>query len=196
MNHLFDIQYLIVTYGYAGILIIVFLESGIFFPLPGDSLLFTAGLLAPVLGYNVFLLTLFIFLAAFLGGVVGYYIGTKLDFLYQYSFFKKVLKKKYIDDAYVFLEKHGLSAMLLSRFIPIVRTFLPIVAGMVKMNYADFIRYNLLGAFVWSTSFTLGGYYLGKSFPMMQEYLLWVIIVVVILSILPGVWHYLKRRAK
>jgi membrane-associated protein len=194
MHQLFDIPNLIITYGYLGILVIVFLESGIFFPLPGDSLLFTAGLLAPVLGYNVFFLTLLVFLSAFFGGIVGYFIGSKLDYFYRFSFFRKIIKQKYLDDGHVFLAKHGLFAMLLSRFIPVVRTFLPIVAGMVHMKYEDFIRYSLLGSFLWSSIFVLGGYYLGKSFPQILEYLLLVIIIIVILSILPGVYHYLKRR--
>jgi membrane-associated protein len=193
MNHLFDITYLVTHYGYIGILIIVFLESGIFFPLPGDTLLFTAGLLAPQLGFNVIFLAFLIFLAAFLGGIVGYYIGTKLDFLYKYSFFRKILKKKYMDDAHNFLEKHGLPAMLLSRFIPIVRTFLPIVAGMVGMKYIDFIKYSLLGSAVWSSVFVFGGYFLGQSFPQIQHYLLYVVIIIVFLSILPAIFHFIKR---
>ncbi len=194
MNHLFNLTYLITHYGYIGILVIVFLESGIFFPLPGDSLLFTAGLLAPQIGFSVVVLVLLVFLAAFLGGLVGYYIGTKLEFLYKYSFFRKIFKKKYTDEAHNFLEKHGLSAILLSRFIPIVRTFLPIVAGMVHMNYFDFIKYSLVGSFVWSAVFVLGGYFLGQSFPQIQEYLLYVVIIIVVVSLLPGVYHLLKRK--
>jgi membrane-associated protein len=194
MDYLFNTHYVLVTYGYIGILAIVFLESGIFFPLPGDSLIFTAGLLAPVLHFNIIFLVLLIFLAAFFGGIAGYYIGTKLDFFYKYDLFRKIFKKKYMNDAHGFLEKHGLSAMLLSRFVPVVRTFLPIVAGVVKMDYKDFIRYSLLGSFIWSAVFTLGGYFLGKSFPHMQDYLPLVITVVVIVSILPGVYHYFKLK--
>ncbi len=194
MEHIFDLTYLVTQYGYIGILIIVFLESGVFFPLPGDSLLFTAGLLAPKLGYNVFLLVIAVWIFAFLGGVVGYYIGTKLDFLYKYSFFRKIFKKKYTDEAHKFLEKHGLSAMILSRFIPVVRTFLPIVAGMVRMKYSDFINYSLIGSFVWSATFIFGGYFLGKVFPQIQNYLHFVVIIIVLLSILPGLKHLVKSK--
>ncbi len=196
MHQLFDLTYIITEYGYLAILIIVFLESGIFFPLPGDSLLFTAGLLAPTLGYNIIFLAFSIFIVAFFGGVAGYYIGTKLDFLYRYSFFRKIFKKKYTDDAHNFLEKHGLSAMLLSRFIPVVRTFLPIVAGMVRMKYTDFIKYSLLGSAVWSSVFVFGGYFLGEAFPQIQEYLLYVIIIIVILSLLPALRHFWKKKHK
>jgi membrane-associated protein len=196
MHEFFNLTSLITNYGYIGILIIVFLESGIFFPLPGDSLLFTAGLLAPTLGYNVIFLAFSIFVVAFLGGIAGYYIGTKLDFLHQYSFFRKIFKKKYTDEAHAFLEKHGLSAMILSRFIPIVRTFLPIVAGMVRMNYYDFIRYSLVGSLVWSCLFVFGGYFLGQSFPQIQNYLLYIVIIIVLVSLLPGVYHIHKGRNK
>lgn len=194
MHNLFDLTYLITNYGYVGILVIVFLESGVFFPLPGDSLLFTAGLLAHELGFSVILLAFLVFLAAFLGGIVGYYIGTKLDFLYNYSLFRKIFKKKYTDEAHKFLEKHGLSAMILSRFVPIVRTFLPIVAGMVRMNYLDFLKYSFLGSIIWSSVFVFGGYFLGQSFPQIQDYLLYVVIIIVLVSLLPGVYHLSKRR--
>ena len=194
MSNLFDISHIITTYGYIGIFVIVFLESGIFFPLPGDSLIFAAGLLASAVGFNIIWLTLIIFLSAFLGGLVGYYIGIKLEFFYRYAFFRKIFKREYIDDAHNFFEKHGLSSILLSRFIPIVRTFLPIVAGMARMKFRDFVRYSLLGSFIWSAVFTLGGYFLGRSFPQIQNYLLYVIIIVVILSILPGIFHILKRK--
>ena len=196
MTNLFNIPHIIITYGYLGILIIVFLESGIFFPLPGDSLIFTAGLLAPMLHFNIVLLTLFIFLSAFLGGLVGYYIGTKIEYLYRYAFFRKILRREYIDNAHVFFEKHGLSAILLSRFIPVVRTFMPIVAGMAKMKYSEFVRYSLLGSFIWSVVFTLGGYFLGQSFPQIQNYLLYVIIIIVVLSILPGIFEIIRKRKK
>jgi len=196
MHQLFDLTYLITNYGYIGILVIVFLESGIFFPLPGDSLLFTAGLLANQLGFSVILLAFLVFVAAFLGGLVGYYIGTKLDFLYNYPIFRKIFKKKYTDEAHKFLEKHGLSAMILSRFVPIVRTFLPIVAGMVRMNYYDFLKYSFVGSVVWSSVFIFGGYFLGQSFPQIQDYLLYVVIIIVLVSLLPGVYHIHKSRKK
>jgi membrane-associated protein len=196
MAELFNLTYLITTYGYAGIFLIVFLESGIFFPLPGDSLIFTAGLMAPVLGFNIVFLAILVFVAAFTGGLAGYYIGTKLDFLYQYKFFRKIFKKKYTDEAHAFLEKHGLLALILSRFIPVVRTFLPIVAGMVRMDYKDFVRYSLLGSAVWSATFVFGGYFLGRSFPELEHYLVYVITIIVFLSILPGIIHFLRAKRK
>ena len=194
MPHLFDVTQLITTYGQLGIFIIVFLESGIFFPLPGDSLIFTAGLLAPVFHFNIIFLTLLVFVAAFGGGVVGYYIGTKLEQLKHFIFFRKIFKQEYINEAHNFLEKHGLSAMILSRFVPIVRTFLPIVAGIAHMEYSSFIRYSFLGAFIWSLVFVLSGYYLGQIFPQIHDYLIYVILLVIFLSILPGIVHYFRRK--
>lgn len=196
MTSFFDVHYLISTYGYIGIFVIVFLESGIFFPLPGDSLIFTAGLLAPVLHFNIIFLALLVFLAAFLGGIVGYYIGTKLDFLYRYPFFRKTFKKKYTDEAHAFLERHGLSAMVLSRFMPVIRTFLPIVAGMVRMKYSDFLKFSFLGALIWSIAFVLGGYFLGQTFPQLDNYLVLVITIIVLLSFFPAVIHFLNAKRR
>ena len=194
MNALFDTTQIITTYGYLGIFVVVFLESGIFFLLPGDSLIFTAGLMAPIVHFNIILLTFLVFLSAFTGGLVGYYIGTKIEHLRTYSFFRKILKQEYIDEAHLFFEKHGLSSMILSRFMPVVRTFLPIVAGIARMKYSDFLKYGALGAFVWSVSFTLGGYYLGKIFPQLEFYLVYVISIIVVLSILPGIIHLWRRK--
>ncbi|MFA5999801.1 MAG: DedA family protein [Candidatus Paceibacterota bacterium] len=196
MHALFDTTQIITTYGYIGIFIVVFLESGIFFLLPGDSLIFTAGLMAPVVHFNIVLLTLLVFLSAFLGGIVGYYIGTKIEHLRTYAFFRRILKQEHIDKAHAFFEKHGLSSMILSRFMPVVRTFLPIVAGIARMKYADFLKYSFFGALIWSTSFTLGGYYLGKIFPQLEYYLIYVISIIVILSILPGVIHLIREKYK
>ena len=194
MLDFFDIPTIIAAYGYAGILIMVFLESGIFFPLPGDSLLFTVGLLATKLEYNVFLFTFLVAVMAFLGCLAGYYIGTKLDYFYKFSLWRKIIKKHYLDQAHEFFIRHGLSAITLSRFMPVIRTFLPIVAGMARMKYSDFIRYSAFACVVWSVTFVLGGYYLGKLFPKIGEYLTLTILIIVVASVLPGVWHFLKKK--
>jgi membrane-associated protein len=149
-----------------------------------------------VVHFNIVFLTFFVFLSAFLGGIVGYYIGEKIEHLRTYAFLRKILKQEHIDKAHVFFEKYGLSSMILSRFMPVVRTFLPIVAGIARMKYSDFLKYSFLGALIWSTSFTLGGYYLGKIFPQLEYYLIYVISVIVILSILPGVIHLWREKRK
>lgn len=199
MLELFDIPNLITTYGYTGIFIIVFLESGIFFALPGDSLLFTVGLLAISGFLNLFKLIPVIFIATFLGGLAGYYIGEHIEKLRRYKFFRRFLKEEHINYAHEFFEKHGKFAILISRFVPIVRTFLPIVAGISKMNYVKFIKYSVLSSFIWSTTVTLVGYALGIAFPQIKNYLHYLIFTVVFVSILPIIfdaYNKYKIRAK
>lgn len=196
MHQLFDIPYLLSTYGYLGIFVIVFLESGIFFALPGDSLLFTAGLMASIVGLNLYFLIPLIFAGTFLGGIAGYFIGVNIERLRQYSFFRKILKQEHIKLAHNFFEKHGMAAILFSRFVPIVRTFMPIVAGVARMKYSLFIRYSLISSLLWSTIITLSGFFLGRAFPIIKDYLSYAIFLVVFVSILPGVIEWLRKRNK
>jgi len=193
MDFLFDIQTLITTYGYVGIFIVVFLESGIFFALPGDSLLFTAGILASAGFLKIWLIIPLIFVATFFGGIAGYYVGFYIEKLRKFSFFRKFLKKEHLDKTHAFLEKHGLFAIILSRFVPIVRTFMPIVAGVAYMNLNKYLKYNLIGSLLWSTSVTLVGFFLGKAFPNIKDHLHWLVIVVVVISVLPMVFSFLKK---
>ncbi len=194
MTDLFNIPFLLSSYGYIGVFVIVYLESGIFFALPGDSLLFTAGLLASGLGFNLFLLIPLIFIATFLGGITGYFIGIYLEKLHKYEFFRKILKREHIDTTHAFFDKHGLSAVLISRFVPIVRTFLPIVAGIAHMNFSKFVRYSFLSSVLWSASMTLLGYFLGIKFPIIQNYIHYVIILVVLVSVIPIVFEWWRVR--
>jgi len=196
MLELFNIPYLITTYGYIGIFSIVFLESGIFFALPGDSLLFTAGLLASTTYLKLYLLIPLVFVGTFLGGIVGYYIGVHIERLRKYSFLNKILKEEYINKAHEFFVRYGKSAILFSRFVPIVRTFTPIVAGIAKMDYKLFIKYSLMSSLLWSTIVTLAGYFLGQIFPQIKDYMSVVIILVVLVSLLPGVVEMMRKKKK
>ena len=193
MTQLFDISYVITTYGYVGIFIIVFLESGIFFALPGDSLLFMAGLLASVFTLNIYILIPIIFISTFLGGIVGYEIGVNLEKLKKFSFFQKILKEEYIDKTHRFFDKHGKFTVIFSRFVPIVRTFVPIVAGVARMHYADFIKYSLVSSFLWSTIVTLLGYFLGQIFPSIKDYMSLIIVLIVIISVLPMIYEMMRK---
>ena len=193
---LFNIPHLLSTYGYIGVFIIVFLESGIFFALPGDSLLFTAGLLAPALGFNLWSLIPLIFIATFFGGIAGYVIGIYIERLHNFAFFRKILKKEHIDTAHNFFERHGFSSILISRFIPIVRTFLPIVAGIAKMKFEKFIVYSFFSSILWSTSVTLVGYFLGIRFPWIGDYMEYIIILVVLVSVIPIVLEWWRERRR
>lgn len=173
------------------IALIIFTESGLLvgFFLPGDTLLFAAGILASQGGLNIVSTILVIIVAAVVGDNVGYTIG-------RYSgkrlFHKKdgiLFKQEYMERAEIFYEKHGGKAVVLARFIPIVRTFAPLVAGIGRMNRATFFFYNVLGAIIWATSVTLLGYYVGGRFPELVHYLEYVIIAVVVMSFAPAIWH-------
>ncbi len=194
MPEIFDLTHIISTYGYLGIFIIVFLESGIFFALPGDSLLFTAGLLVSLLELNIFLLISLIFIATFTGGIVGYELGVHIEKLRRYAFFRKILKEEHIQKAHRFFEKHGKLAVILSRFVPFARTFVPIVAGISKMNYTLFLRYSFVSSVLWSTVMTLLGYFLGQLFPAIRDYVTFFIFGIVIASIIPVFWETYKER--
>jgi len=196
MINLFDIPYLITTYGYAGIFIIVFLESGIFFALPGDSLLFTAGLFAATFGLDLSILIPMIFIATFFGGIVGYEIGLNLEKLRKYSFFKRILKKEHIDKTHEFFERHGKMAIIFSRFVPIVRTFLPIVAGIARVKYSFFLKYSLISSFIWSVSVTLLGYFLGNAFPQIKDYMFVIVILIIVVSLLPIIFEVVYKKKK
>jgi len=194
MYHLFDINYLLTTYGYSGIFVIVFLESGIIFALPGDSLLFTAGLFASAFNLKLYILIPLIFVATFLGGMVGYEIGAKLEYLKRFKIFKKTIKPEQVEEAHKFFEKYGRVAIMFSRFVPIVRTFTPIVAGVAKMRYSTFIKYSLIGSFLWSTIVTLLGYFLGRAFPVIKDYLSLMVVLIILVSISPGIIEFWRKR--
>jgi membrane-associated protein len=194
MMQLFDLPYIIGTYGYVGIFIIIFLESGIFPPLPGDSLLFTAGLMIAVLDLNLFLLIVLIFVATFLGGVLGYEIGVNLEKLHKFSFFKKVLKPEHIEKTHRFFVQYGKFAVIISRFVPVVRTFVPIVAGIANMDYVKYLKYSLISSALWSVSMTLLGYFLGRVFPQIKDYISFVVVFIIAISALPIIFEYFKRK--
>lgn len=194
LDILFNIEDLLRSYGYIGVFLVVFLESGIFFALPGDSLLFTAGLFAAVAGLKLYFLIPLIFLATFLGGLAGYEIGGYIERLHKYKFFRLILKQEYIDKAHNFFEKYGRSAILLSRFVPLMRTFAPIVAGIAKMDYPHFLRYSFISSLLWSVSVTLLGFFLGEIFPQITSYLHYFIFGIVGVSLLPLASELIRRQ--
>ncbi len=187
---------LLPTIGIFGIFAIVFAESGLFFGffLPGDSLLFTAGFLASQGIFQIVPLTIGCFLCAVAGDSVGYWFGHKVGrrlFNRDNSVF---FHKDHLIKAEKFYEIHGKKTIILARFMPAVRTFAPIVAGIGKMEYKTFISYNVVGGFIWSVGLTMLGYVLGESIPNVDKYLLPIIGLIVILSILPQTYHILKEK--
>lgn len=198
MLNFLDPLFLIKTLGLLGVIAIVFAESGLFFGffLPGDSLLFTAGLLASQGYINIFWLFIGVFLAAVIGDNVGYAFGKKAGpkiFTREDSLF---FHKKHIAKAQHFYEKYGSKTIVLARFVPVVRTFAPIVAGVGNMEYGKFVRFNLLGGFLWSFLLVDAGYFLGTVVPDIEKYILPIILAIIILSFIPAaVEIYRSRRS-
>ncbi|MEK7572419.1 MAG: DedA family protein [Patescibacteria group bacterium] len=185
--NIFEIMPLIQAIGLIGIFFFVFAESGLFFGffLPGDSLLFTAGVLAGAGYFNLFLLFFGSFLMAVLGDSFGYYFGKKVGpkiFSKPNSFF---WNKKNIEKTSVFFEKHGNKAVTLARFVPIVRTFTPIMAGVGSMKYKTFLFWNILGGMLWTGSMIFIGYFLGNHIKNIDKYILPIVFVIIIVSFLP-----------
>lgn len=174
------------------------------FFLPGDSLLFTAGALAGlgVIDVNIALLVALLFIAAVLGNSTGYLIGKKAGRKLFHKPDSKIFKKEYLMQAEKFYEKHGGTAVILAQFMPIVRTFNPIVTGISKMHYSKFIVFNMIGAFLWTVGVTLLGFFSFKAFGQMIDpekidlYLLPIIVLIVLISISPAIIHVLRDPKK
>ena len=187
------------TYGawtYLLLFLIIFMETGLVVTpfLPGDSLIFAAGTFA-ALGYmNIGLLFLLLATAAILGDTVNYWIGHYIG-PRAFSGNVRFLKKEYMDRTHAFYEKHGGKTIILARFVPIVRTFAPFVAGVGAMSYGKFISYNIIGGLAWVTSFLFLGYFFG-NLPFVQKNFEFVVIAIVLISVLPAVIEYLKERAR
>ena len=182
------------TTTYAILFLIVFLESGLVVTpfLPGDSLLFAAGTFAGIGALNVFVLFAVLAAAAILGDTINYSIGKFLG-AKAFQKYPKIFKKEYLDRTHNFYEKYGAKTIVLARFVPIVRTFAPFVAGVGKMDYLSFLAYNILGGILWVALFVFGGYYFGNM-PIVKENFTIVIFVIIILSFMPMVLEYWKHR--
>lgn len=177
---------------------VIFVETGlVVMPfLPGDSLLFAAGAFAAKGSLHIFWLCISLVVAAFLGDTVNYWIG---HFIGPMAFERdnRFLKREYLHKAQDFYEKHGGIAIVLARFVPIVRTFAPFVAGIGQMSYPHFLMYNLLGGFLWITLFLMSGYFMG-NIPFIQENFHYAVVIIVLVSVVPMVyeWWKAKREAK
>src|SRR3954467_7022727 len=190
------------TWALVGLLVVVFIESGVLFPvLPGDTLLFVAGMLAAGTAaqasevnanFALWQLLVFVPIAAILGSQVGYWIGRSIGT----SMFKpnaRVLKQRYLDEAHAFFEQRGPFAIVLARFVPIVRTLAPITAGAARMSYGAFTLFNVIGAVVWGVGLTLLGYGLGQ-FEVIQKLLEPIFILIPLASVAPMFIEWYKRR--
>jgi membrane-associated protein len=199
-HQLTNVRELVRVGGYVGLTAIIFAETGLLvgFFLPGDSLLVTAGLLSaqPQFGLNVYLLGVILTVAAILGNTVGYAIGratgprlfTRDDSL--------LFKKKHLYRAHEFYEKHGGKTLIIARFMPIVRTFVPVVAGLAEMPFAAYTVYNVLGAVGWIWSMLFIGHFLGRMVPGIDKHIEPMILVIVALSLLPAFISWWRTRSK
>jgi len=193
----FDLDKLVQEYGrllYLLFFLIVFVETGVvIFPfLPGDSLLFVAGALAARGGLSLTILIPLLVAAAFIGDNLNYFIGDRIGpRAFRGDF--KLLKRKYLDQTQAFYAKHGGKTLILARFVPIVRTFAPFVAGVGTMTYRTFATYCLVGAVLWVVSMSVLGYLFG-NIPIVQQKFELVVIAIVLLSLAPGIWQFLRSK--
>lgn len=198
-----DVEGMIRWGGYFALATIVFIETGLMvgFFLPGDSLLVTAGLFAARGVLNIWFLNVLLITMAILGDATGYYIGHKLGPALFRRENSRLFKKEHLIRTQLFYEKHGGKTIVIARFVPIIRTFAPVVAGIAQMKYRRFAAFNIFGGIGWVISMTMIGYFLGRTIPNIDKYIEVVIIIVVLASILPGViegWRHRreKRRAE
>src|SRR3989344_6028551 len=188
-----SIDGLLTSFGYLALFAIVFAEAGLLFGffLPGDSLLFTAGLLASRGLFDIWFMVIGVAFFAILGDQVGFWMGHK----YGRGFFNKpgsmFRDPQHVLEAEAFYKKHGAKAIVLARFVPVVRTFAPIVAGIGNMDYRTFVTYNILGGALWSATFLLAGYYLGKFLPDAGNEITLVILAIVVISTVPLIMEFL-----
>jgi membrane-associated protein len=183
--------------GYPALALIIFAETGamIFF-LPGDSLLVMAGLYAAQGSLDIVFLNLLLIPLAVLGDATSYWIGRRTGPHIFNRPRSRIFRPEHVRAAHEFYERHGGKAIIIARFMPLVRTFVPVVAGVAGMTYRRFATFNVIGAAAWILSMTLTGYVLGTSFPVLVKHIEKVIVVVVFISILPGIVEYAKARLR
>ena len=193
-----DPRNLIETFGTIGLIAIVFAESGLLFGffLPGDSLLVTAGLLASQGHLNLPVILVGCFVAAVAGDQVGYAFGSRVGPALFRRPDSKIFKQEYVERARHYFERHGSKTIVLARFVPVVRTFAPILAGVGTMRYRTFISFNIIGGLLWAVGVTLIGYILGESVPDIDKYLLPVIGFIILLSLAPVAVEVLRHRKR
>ncbi|MFH0802216.1 MAG: DedA family protein [bacterium] len=194
------LQGAIETFGvwiYVLLFVIIFCETGLVVTpiLPGDSLLFAAGALAAGGSLSINLLFVLLFIAAIAGDNTNYWIGRFVGPKVFHQENARFFKKEYLDKTHAFFEKHGGKTIIIAQFIPIIRTFAPFVAGIGKMSYRWFLGYNVIGVLAWMAVFLLGGFYFG-NLPAVKHNFTMVIMVIILISFLPGIIEYIRHRRK
>lgn len=193
----FEPLVIIKTLGALGVFAIIFLETGAFFGffLPGDSLLFTAGFLASKGYVSLPVLLIGSFIAAVIGDSVGYAFGRKIGPALFAREDSRFFNKKHVEKAHDFYVKYGKKTIIIARFMPIIRTFAPIVAGVANMEYKTFLTFNVIGGFAWTFLMLIAGYALGSTVPDPDKYILPIILVIIVVSAVPAIREILRRRS-
>lgn len=186
--------------GLALLLFVVFAETGLLigFFLPGDSLIFISGLICAtepdLLGVNITVLLLSLMASAIIGNIVGYAFGHKVGPALFRREDSLIFKKRYLEVTQSFYSRHGGKALVLGRFLPIIRTFAPILAGVIRINFGRFMVYNVVGAVLWIGSLGAIGYFLGRTYPWIEKYLAYIVIFLIVITLIPVVRTYRKER--
>ncbi len=197
-HFLTDVRGLVQAGGYIALAIIVFTETGLMigFFLPGDSLLVTAGLFAAKGDLNIVFLNLLLMACAIAGDATGYWIGKKLGPALYRREDSLLFKKKHLVATHEFYERHGGKTIIIARFVPVIRTFAPVVAGVAGMGYRRFAMFNIIGGIGWVFSMTMLGYLLVTIFPATEKHIEKVILIVIFVSLLPGIIEWLRARRR
>ena len=195
-HKLLNIKELVTWAGYPGLAMIIFSETGLLvgFFLPGDSLLVTAGLFAAAGYFDITLLIPLLLAAAIIGNTTGYIIGNKSGHALYSREDSRFFKKQHLINTKEFYDKYGAFTIVAAQFMPFARTFAPVVAGIAEMKYTKFALYNIVGAILWITGMLLVGYFLGSTIPNIDKNIHYVIMVVIVVSLLPGIIKYLQVK--
>lgn len=197
-KHIFDITYLVHTVGLFGIFAIIFAESGLFFAffLPGDSLLFTAGFMASQGFFSLPVLILGCMVCSTTAGYVGYWFGRTVG----HKLFEKAdslfFRKKHLEDTKRFFDRYGNKTVVLAHFVPVIRTFAPIFAGIGEMEFHRFSFWNIVGGIIWPGIIVTAGFYFGRLIPGVEKYFIPIVLLIVIASILPGVFEWYRNKKR
>ncbi|HZR11981.1 MAG TPA: VTT domain-containing protein [Acidimicrobiia bacterium] len=196
--HFLDPKYLIETFGTIGLILVIYAESGILLGLvfPGDSLLFTAGLLASQnkYGLNIFFIAGGAFAGAVLGAQTGYWLGKRFGPSLFHRPDSRIFKQEYVDKSKDYFDRYGGKTVVIGRFVPFVRTLVPMLAGIGEMDLGAFTIFNVIGAALWAAGVSVAGYFLGKSIPNVDHYLLPIIGVIILISVIPPVLEIRRQR--